>query len=185
MESGLRHRRAVHLRRVSCTAYERGDGMLDVEGVLVDTKPYATRSHERAVIEADEPIHEMTLRLTVDERLFIRDAAASMANSPYGTCRAISDAYRKLIGMRIGPGFSFKVKTAFRGAAGCSHLTELVGPIATTAFQAMASLEAERRGVAYRIDTNTGMTPLGGCHALRTDGEVVRRYYPQHYREPE
>ena len=54
----------MHLRRVVCTGYERDDGLWDIEGRLIDTKPFPLELPEHTAA-ADEPIHEMTVCLTI------------------------------------------------------------------------------------------------------------------------
>ena len=84
----------------------------------------------------------------------------------------IADSYDRLVGLRIGPGFTMTVKRLFRGVEGCSHMIELLPPMATTAFQILWS-----RPNAYGASAE-GQTPLGGCHALRLDGPLVARRSP-------
>jgi len=167
-------RRQVHQRRVTCTGHLREDGLWDIEGHLIDTKPEPL---VLAVgpIAAGAAIHEMRVCLTVDAELTIRDAWARTDHAPYAVCGEINATYRQLIGLRIAPGFVQRVKRMFRATLGCSHLTEMLPPLATTAFQVLWSDRATH-------GAHGGSSPVGGCHALRTDGEVVRLYYPEHAR---
>lgn len=159
-------RREVHLRRITCTAFARDDGLWDIEGRLIDTKPQGLDLPERRV-EADGAIHDMLVSLSVDRDFLIHDAWARTLHSPYQTCGEITASYRQLVGLRIEPGFTQKIKRLFRTTLGCSHLTELLPPMATTAYQV---LWAEREGGAS--------SAIGGCHALRPDGDVVRVHFP-------
>ena len=65
---------------------------------------------------------------------------------------------------------------------GCTHLTELLGPVATTAIQTIAS--ARRRGdksgkaAAENAFLNT-------CHSYADDSPVVKLHWPQQYRGSE
>ncbi len=167
-------RRLIHTRRIDCLAYERSDGLLDIEGHLVDSKPFDLFLSERGALAPGEPIHEMILCLTVDRGLTIRDVRAETRHAPYGVCGAIGDTYRQLIGIQIGTGFVRQAKTLFRGVAGCSHLTELLSPIATTAYQALwGDPMAEGKDGRFAASLKTP-SPVDGCHALRRDGEIVR-----------
>ena len=168
-------RRPVHLRRIECAGYERADGLFDIEARLIATKPEDLDLPERH-ISAGEPIHQMVLCLTVDRSFLIHAAVARTIDSPYGVCGRIAADYARLAGMRIEPGFNNAVKRMFKGTQGCSHITELLPALATTAFQVVWS---DRRNFDNRTD-GTGRlrsSPLGGCHALRLDGEVVRRHF--------
>lgn len=168
-------RKLIHHRQVVCLGYERSDGLWDIEGSVTDRKPFPIWIEERGAVMADEPIHEMTMRIAVDRTLQIHEAEVRVSNSPYRVCPAISIAYQQLIGLRIGPGFSLKIKHMFRGIEGCTHLTELLGPMATTAYQALwdqlIDVEQQNSGkAAVRY-------ALNGCHALNADGELVRLYF--------
>jgi hypothetical protein len=61
------------------------------------------------------------------------------------------------------------VKERVGGKHGCTHLTELLGPLATTALQTLMGARPGGSGagahIAQMIDT---------CHAWRADGEIVR-----------
>ena len=168
-------RRQVHLRRIVCTGYERDDGLWDIEGRLIDIKPFPLELPEHTVA-ADEPIHEMTVCLTIDRQWVIRDAVARTVHSPYRVCGDIAASYRQLIGLRIEPGFTQRVKRLFRGTLGCSHMTELLPPMATTAFQILWA-QPQGFGAPDRAGASTRSSPLGACHALRLDGEVVKVHF--------
>lgn len=123
----------------------------------------------------------MRVRLTIDRERRIVDAQAFSEHTPYADCMEVEARYRKLIGLRIEPGFTGAVKRLFRGTEGCAHLTELVPVMASTAFQVLWAQGdfggADVEGSGRRT------SPLGGCHALRLDGQVVRTYFPQHLKE--
>ena len=106
----------------------------------------------------------------------IHDASARTVHGPYRLCGDITASYRQLIGLRIEPGFTQTVKRMFRGVRGCSHITELLPPMATVAFQILWSDPDEFR-TANAASGPQRSSPLGGCHALRLDGEVVRLHF--------
>ena len=131
-------RQSLHRRNITIRGYKREDGLFDIEGHLHDTKDidFKVASGMRA---AGEPVHSMWLRITIDATLTIVDAEASSEAMPYiGYCDQITPDYRKLIGLAIRPGFSDRVRKRLGGTHGCTHITELVGALATTAFQTMA-----------------------------------------------
>ena len=77
----------------------------------------------------------MWLRLTIDDRLVIHAVEAATDASPYSICPAVAPHFQSLKGLRIDPGFQKQVRDLLGGTAGCTHLVELLGPVATTAFQ--------------------------------------------------
>jgi len=168
-------RRPIHLRRITCEGFERDDGLFDIDGTLIDSKPFAVALPEKKV-PAEDAIHHLTLRLTIDRQRTIREAVARTLHGPYGTCGEITASYRQLVGLRVEAGFTKTVKRMFRGTLGCSHLTELLPPMATTAFQMLWS---EPDGPASSVAASGGRdeSPLGGCHVLRVDGPVARLHF--------
>ncbi|WP_259781977.1 DUF2889 domain-containing protein [Aestuariispira ectoiniformans] len=181
-------RHHIHTRRVECFGYIREDGLWDIEGHMTDVKTYGFTSAHRGEITPGEPIHNMWLRLTLDDTLTIRDAEASTDHAPYNTCAAINPDYKQLIGHQIRPGFTGITRKLFGGTAGCTHLTELLGPIATTAFQTIfASNRYGKELIGQTVPERDPDAPrkrpphLGTCHALALDGEVVRDFHSDFY----
>ncbi|HET6264270.1 MAG TPA: DUF2889 domain-containing protein [Usitatibacter sp.] len=170
-------REPLHRRSIEIQGYKREDGLYDVEGHLVDTKPYDFKL-AAGLRPAGEPIHDMWLRITVDRNLNIVDAAAAMDGMPYvDYCGTIVPAYRQLVGLAIRPGYHQRVKELLGGVRGCSHITELAGALATAAFQTMAGQRLQ----------DPGQKPfqLGRCHALAEAAPAVGRYYPKWYKGKE
>lgn len=167
-------RQSLHRRNITIRGYKREDGLFDIEGHLHDTKDidFKVASGSRM---AGESLHSMWLRITIDATLTIVDAEAASDAMPYvGYCDQIAPDYKKLIGMAIRPGFTNRVREQLGGIHGCTHITELIGSLATTAFQTIA-------GQGLQNPDNKPFQ-LDRCHALRTDGPAIARYYPQWYR---
>ena len=167
-------REPLHTRSIELRGYKRADGLYDIEGHLVDTKPFDFKL-AAGLRPAGQPIHDMWLRITVDRELRIVDAAASTDAMPYvGDCDTITPAYRKLIGLAISPGYFQRVKELLGGVRGCTHITELAGAVATAAFQTMAGQRlrpADQK--PFQLDK---------CHALESTSRAVAKYYPKWYR---
>lgn len=170
-------RERLHDRHVHCAGYRREDGLWDIEGHLVDTKTYGFANRHRGRVEAGEPVHQMWLRITVDDDLVIREAEAFTEHAPYLICPDITPSFSRLAGLRIGPGFRRKVAQRLGGVQGCTHLVELLGPMATTAFQ---TLSAKRQSERAR-DPSIPPVFLDTCHAHARDSVVVKEFWPAHY----
>ena len=70
-------RQLLHQRIVQCSGYRREDGLWDIEGRMVDTKTYPFPNEDRGgAIQAGEPLHDMWIRLTVDDQFQIHDVEA-------------------------------------------------------------------------------------------------------------
>lgn len=173
-------RRPLHLRRITCEGFARDDGLFEIEGLLVDTKPQPLQLVS-SVVPPGAPIHQMRVRMTLDADRRIVDLQAFSEHTPYPDCAEIEPVYRQLVGWRIEPGFTRELKRLFRGVRGCSHMTELIPPMASTAFQVLWA-HGNFEGVDEE-GSGRRTSPLGGCHALRVDGRIVRTYFPGHTRK--
>lgn len=175
-------RKTFHTRVVTCQGYQREDGLWDIEGHLVDTKPYAFRNADRGgYINANEPLHEMWVRLTVDDSFLIHAVQAVTDASPFNDCPQVVPVFEGLVGKRIGNGWNRTIKELMGGVRGCTHLTELLGPVATTAFQTIMSTRPDYCGDTEGVATDRPPY-IDTCHMLREDGPVVMKYWPKYYR---
>lgn len=172
-------REPIHCRQIECRGYRRADGLWDIEGHLVDTKSYAFMNRHRGEVTAGEPVHEMWLRLTVDDDLRVHAAEAATDAGPYRVCPDITPRFGELAGLTIGPGWRKAIRERLGGTKGCTHLVELLGPIATTAFQ---TIQPRRQWRDAEAGAQHRPSFLDSCHAYRSDGEVVREQYPAFYR---
>ena len=134
-----------HNRQVSCRGYARKDGLLDIEGELIDTKAYDFPSSGRGLITSGTPVHHMQVRITIDFDMVIKTAEAVTIYGPYEICPKGAENISGLVGLQIGPGWKRKVQNAIGGPKGCTHITELMGPMATTAFQTLYGEKARQR----------------------------------------
>jgi len=173
-ERQLKHRRSIDVQ-----VHARGNGLWEVDAEITDTK---TRDATLAggLRRAGEPIHDMLLRIVVDERFNIVEAGSETRWMPYpGECNEHGDAYSRLVGLNLLKGFRQEVKARLGGTAGCTHLTELTQVLPTAVVQAFAG-----DVLNTREDSDSGHPPfqIDRCHALRRDGEAVRLFYPRWHR---
>ncbi|CAG4889754.1 DUF2889 domain-containing protein [Paraburkholderia saeva] len=169
-------RRSLHTRRIECVGYERSDGLFDIEGSMRDTKSSDADLLFKTV-PAGAPLHDMRIVVTIDSKLVIRHIEAHTNASPSRFCTEINDAYRNLEGLSIGAGFMKEVKSRLTGPKGCTHLTELLGPIATTAIQTLMSLRKTPSDPGESVDGKEAdrVHPMADtCYAWRAGGEVVQ-----------
>lgn len=175
-------REHMHTRTVTCRGYRREDGLWDVEGHLVDTKTYAFDNAYRGTVEAGTPVHEMWLRLTLDDRLVVQEAEAVTEHGPFRICPDVTPNFRRLAGLRIAPGWNRRVRQLLGGTEGCTHLVELLGPMATTAYQTMAG-KRRRERQEDKAAERPAKRPfiIDSCHAWASDGDVVKAEFPAFY----
>jgi hypothetical protein len=180
-------REHLHTRQIECQGFQRADGLWDIEAHMTDRKTYSFPSDERGEVTAGTPIHDMWVRVTLDDGFHILAIEAVTDSSPYSVCPAITPNFQRLVGLRIGPGFNARVRERLGGVEGCTHLVELMGPLATTAFQTIFSAKrsAERES-GKKSETPTGKLQkrpalLGTCHAFAPDSPVTKRNWPEFY----
>ena len=172
-------RHLMHRRAIDVQVFAREDGHFEAEARIQDTK---TREITVGgdVRAPGVPIHEMVLTLVIDRRLNILAAhSASPAVAYTGHCEEHGDAYQRLVGLNLMQGFRAEVKARLGGVLGCTHITELCTVLPTAVLQGFAGAV---------LDTHEGKDSshqpyqIDRCHALRSDGEVVKTFYPRWYR---
>lgn len=168
-------RRHLHTRTIQCQGYERDDGLFDIEAQIIDQKAYDVDEPYRGHRPAGAHVHDMQVRLTLDRAMTVRAIEATTNHAPYDICPGVAPAYQRLVGAKIGAGWRKAVTEAVGRTKGCTHITELLMPMATVAFQTMGN---------WKSSPQDGAKPhfIDGCHAWASDGPVVKRLFPLHYR---
>lgn len=174
-------REQLHLRSIELRGYRRADGLFDIEGRITDVKshPLHTPGND-APLPAGVPIHDMSVRLVIDEELRIIDVIAVTDAGPYGDCPAAAGALATLRGAQIGRGWTTKVK-ALIGPESCTHLVELLIPMATVAYQTLAP---ERFARVDTLDAAGRPTKIDSCYAYASQRELVLKRWPAQYTGP-
>lgn len=172
----------VHTRQITCHGYRRKDGLWQIEASVADRKGQTVLFRSRPDIHAGELIHHLSLCVVIDDDYQIRDVEAKTLAAPWPVCTDIAADYRKLIGLRIGPGFTRAVRDLLGGTLGCTHLTDLLGQVGNTYMQtAWPDRVARQRQTSEdpRLwpDTRT-LSFLDGCVAWRKDGAAIAGEYP-------
>lgn len=174
-------RQLKHRRQIDVQVFARGHGLWEVDATLSDVKTRVAHMAE-GPRPAGTPIHDMLLRLVVNEQLDILEAGSQTRWMPYtGTCDAHGDAYQRLVGLNLLRDFRKQLQQRVGGTLACTHITELAQVLPTAVVQAFAGEVIDTRGDAagasrpFQIDR---------CHALSSSGEVVRLHYPRWYRAP-
>lgn len=175
-------RKLLHTREVTCQGYLREDGLIEIEGHLNDTKPFDFPNQDRGgVIKAGESLHGMSIRIAMDRQMTIRHAEAIMDYTPYNYCKSVTSVFDKLVGIKIGSGWRGKVREVMGGSKGCTHLTELLGPMATTAFQTMVSIKDTIKHSDEEPHTDFIPHLINTCYTHAEDSPVVEKNWPEHF----
>jgi hypothetical protein len=173
-------RRLVHERVIVCRGYARDDGLWEIEGSFTDTKAETYGYGDGGAIPAGAPLHGMRLALVLDDDAKIHDAWTTVDHAPFSGCAAAAPLGQKLVGMTVGKGFMAEARRAIGGRIGCTHVIELLGEVAGTAFQTLHSVRT-RRIAASREHGQAPQRPalIDTCVALVADGPVVREKWPE------
>jgi hypothetical protein len=194
-------RERLHTRAIEINGYRRTDGRYDIEAHLTDCKSFGQTNYDRGYIEAGDPIHDMWLRLTVDEDMHIQAVEAVSDKTPYVMCPTAAPNFVRLVGMQIKAGFLREATHKVGGTVGCTHLRELLQQMATTAFQTINPAKAKREMAAeggsieargsdafdQRITEKWGGATkiLNTCLAYDEKGPLVKRRWPELYTGPD
>ncbi len=168
-----------HTRSVIYHGYKRADGLWDIEGELVDTKPYVTVSLTGNLDHpANAPIHSMAIRATIDLALVVQSIEVSMDAFPLHDCPRARAALQTMVGCSMTSGWRKAVQDNLGGVASCTHLRELLNNMATAAFQTLYKALAE----SASKDPDRAPPYVGQCTGWEWDGEGVRVHHPQFYK---
>lgn len=176
-------RRPMHKRSLEMQAFARDDGLWDIEAHLRDEKPFAFIDPGRGELKPGDPVHDIRVRVTVDDDCVIHEIDIEMGSMPFGTCHEVKDSLRPLIGERIGRGWREVLKRLPRTAT-CTHVRELLVPLATVVHQGMSLGRDPAGKVAIRRDSTLETPPffVDDCHSWRREGPAVAHFYPQFVR---
>jgi hypothetical protein len=174
-------REELHHRKIDLRFYSRSDGLYEVVGEMMDTKSHEFKLQLRdQPLAPQTPIHHMVLTLVVDEYLIVKDIKAQMKATPFGVCLEAQNTLSGVIGLQIGPGWTKKTKELLGGSASCTHLMELLGPMATTAFQGMAPKRMQ--AVDRPENEHMRVGKVNSCYAYAEHREVIAQLWPELYR---
>jgi len=174
-------RQHIHTRQITCEGFQREDGLWDIEATIIDRKTYSFANVERDGIAAGEPIHHMTVRITIGDDMVIREAEAETIGSPFGICVNGAPPVAGLKGLKLGPGWRNAVREVLGRTKGCTHIRDMVmGPLAQAAYQTIIPMR-------NRMNKDKPVTRkpavLGTCVAYDPSNPIVKSMWPQFYEE--
>jgi len=168
-------RQALHTRALVFHGFSRKDGLFDIEGHLVDSKPFPFNGAFARSRAAHEPIHDMRVTLTLDRDFVVREATGSVNSHPYAACARAALSLDAMLGARIAPGWRKEVHRRLAGTSSCTHIRELLVSLGTAAFQ---SLIFEIRGENGTADGSHLETLVDSCVAFARNGPVALKRWP-------
>ena len=119
-------RELLHARNIDLRGFRRSDGAFEIEGRVTDIKHHSFQPPGRdAPLPVGVPIHDMSVRLVIDDNMQISEVTAVTDVGPYKDCPEATESLNALRGASIGPGWTARVK-GLLGAQSCTHLVELL-----------------------------------------------------------
>lgn len=85
---------------------------------------------------------------------------------------------RAIVGERIRAGWSMMVKAKLGSAIGCTHLMELLIPMATAAYQTLSDVRLAAPDV---LNSKGRPVKIDSCYAFGRQRELVRKRWPEFY----
>jgi hypothetical protein len=171
-------REELHFRRIDMRGWRRSDGLFEVEGRVTDQKPFDFRPpSDQRVVGAQDLIHDLGVRLVFDTDRVIREVHTFSKAFPYADCPGGGASLQALVGLRIGAGWNSEVRKRLPSSETCTHLRELLLPLASAVFQSLAPF-----GDHDAVDAQ-GKSPLiDSCHAYGASRNIVLRRWPEFHR---
>lgn len=132
----------------------------------------------------DEMIHSLSIEGTISlPDLVIRTIEPYARQQPYQVCAKSLDPVRKLVGLRIGPGFRAHVLSALGGTSGCTHFLTLVLDLAAShtlslflRMRAKVRFDSRNDPDGAWIGTGLAIEPRleNACIALTSESPVIK-----------
>jgi hypothetical protein len=178
--AGVVTREELHLRRIELRGFRRSDGLFEVEARLTDRKPHDFQPPSGTrVVPAGEPIHDHGLRVVFDADNVIREIDTAIRAYPYRECPQGGASLQALVGVRIGAGWSGEVRKRLPSADTCTHLKEMLIPLASAAMQ---SMHAVRLHQVDAVDASGRPLKIDSCYAYGAARELVLQRWPAFHR---
>lgn len=175
-------RSELHFRRIDMRGFERSDGLFEVEGRVVDTKSMLFKGWLGGRdVPAHEPIHDMGVRIVFDLQMTVIEIETFTDAAPYGNCPGGGQSLQALKGARMSSGWSNQVRERLASATTCTHLMQLLMPMATVAFQTLGNV---RRAEDPPRDATGRPLKIDSCFAYGASEALVRDHWPEYYRPP-
>lgn len=169
-------REELHFRRIDMRGFKRSDGLFEIEGRVVDRKPRDFSPRFGRSVPANQPIHDLGVRLVFDENMVVLEVEAFTNAAPYTACPEGGRALQAIKGARMSSGWTREVRSRLGRAANCAHLVEILIPLATAAFQ---SVSAERMSEPDPVNHEGRPLKIDSCHAYAAHGDLVKLRWPE------
>ena len=169
-------REELHYRRIDFRGFRRSDGLFEIEARLTDRKTHDFEPPSGArKVPAGDFIHDHGLRVAFGDDMVIREITTAIRAYPYRECPGGGETLQSLVGLRIGPGWNSELRRRLPAGDTCTHLKEMMIPLASAAFQTLYSV---RTGGVNDVNAQGRPSKIDSCYAYGTSRELVRLNWP-------
>jgi hypothetical protein len=174
-------RELLHLRQIDLQGFRRSDGLYEVRAHLIDRKTHDfTPPGSDREIPAQAPIHDLGVSLVFDPLTMIVHAVDTFTRAhPYAQCPGGGATLQVLVGLRIEAGWNSEIRKRLPNCDTCTHLKELLGPLASAAIQSTVML---RLRALHARDENGTPLRIDRCFAYGASRDLVHQLWPEHHR---
>lgn len=174
-------REELHLRQIQFRGWRRGDGLFEIQASLTDRKPHDFRPPSGSrTVAAGEAVHDLGLTLVFDAEMVVRAVSTFISAHPYRECPGGGAALQAIVGLKIGAGWSGEVRKRLPSGETCTHLRELLIPLASAAMQSMTSLRSQEDLEAR--DPDGRPRKIDSCYAYGASRELVLQRWPSFHK---
>jgi len=171
-------REQLHVRHIEMSGWRRSDGLFEIEGRVTDQKPFDFRpiSGDR-VVAAQDFLHNLGVRLVFDADRVIREVHTFSDAYPYEECSGGGASLQALVGLHIGAGWSSEVRKRLPPSDTCTHLREILLPLASAVFQTLGPFAFQDA-----VDAQGKPPLIDSCHAYGASRKIVLQRWPAYHK---
>jgi len=171
----------MHNRTIVMDGYEREDGLFDIDGRITDVKNVEFITESDRVVAPGEALHDMSIRLVVDDTLTVHEVQAVTDGSPHPACPDATTFLQRLKGLNLMKGWRAAIREHMAGAEGCAHHKELLNAMASGAYQCLTVVRKKKATDQPAGEARMGK--LDSCLAYSHSGPLVERKWPVFFRK--
>ncbi|MES2484118.1 MAG: DUF2889 domain-containing protein [Pseudomonadota bacterium] len=173
-------REELHHRRIDFRGFKRSDGLLEVQAQLTDRKTHDFSPPSGGTqVAAGETIHDHGLRVVFGDDMVIREMHTAIRAYPYPECPQGGQTLQALVGLRIGAGWNAELRKRLPAGDTCTHLKEMLIPLASAAFQTVYSV---RQNQVRELDESGRPRKIDSCYAYGAGRSLVQQNWPIFFR---
>jgi hypothetical protein len=168
--------RPVADRTIEMKSFEETEGILIMEGVLMDDRHMEFSRFSGEAVPAGR-FHTLKARMSVRvATMRIEDIEIDFQDYPHHECPELKEKYRSLIGLHIESGFTRAVLERVGGAKACAHLTHLIITMGPAFVQAAFTYQTRTKKPTPPSREQVRSYFIDSCWVWRADGPHAKEH---------